>query len=264
VFRDRIDRTFTKSLYQAGIHGAWIVLKRDGTTDYFGNVPDGSVPEAVLHDDLGVREWLLVRSVDAFGNCIDYEYVQGPPQTDLTQMQLEPLLARVGYGKNLNLGYEHHAEVDFTYRLLIDAANNPTMIRFDHAHGHIFLDRVLTRVDVSLLKSTLHLVRSYAIKIVPSPDTGRGLLESVQETAGGLQVPAITFKYGRARPDCEAVCGPRFAPNSSLAAALDRDVLRRRQPSGGGTSRMTRAFYRSPQPSESKRAVLVAFLLRPK
>ena len=93
----------------------WIVQERNGHTKYYGRVPDGSFAPAVLQDERGTREWALVRDVDAFGNAIDYQYVESPPRTSMSQPQLDPLIARVRYGANINSGLAHFAEVAFQY-----------------------------------------------------------------------------------------------------------------------------------------------------
>src|SRR5262249_49525274 len=91
IYRDRLDRALMRSIYHPGADGYWEVTERNGYVSYYGNLPDHSLARAVVEDDLGIRQWLLLRTVDPFGNYIDYSYEQGPPRSDLSQLQLAPL-----------------------------------------------------------------------------------------------------------------------------------------------------------------------------
>jgi RHS repeat-associated protein len=211
VFRDHIDRTFAKSLYHASTPSSWTVLDKNGTKHYYGADPDdSSVPTAVVQDELGITQWLLVRSVDSFGNTIDYQYVQAP-RSDLTKPQLAPLPVSIQYGKNLNTQSPHYARVDFNY-------TTTPLQQLDYAHGHVYLDRVISTVAVSLTVSQTQLVRAYAFNVVPSASSFRYLLMSMQEQAPGLAAPKVQFTYTTQPP------GQQFA-GSPVSNILDPAVF---------------------------------------
>ncbi|MGY8682671.1 SpvB/TcaC N-terminal domain-containing protein [Bradyrhizobium sp. UFLA05-153] len=239
TYRDRIDRSATRSIYHSAAPSFWEVTTSVGTTSYYGGTPDGAVARAVVEDDLGVRQWLLVRTVDPFGNTIDYSYLTGPPRTDLSQLQLAPLPYRIDYGANLVTDLPHHARVEFTYTPWI-SASAPAQFLLDHAHGHVFLDRVLARVDVSLMRPQATPVRSYVFDIERSPSTGRPLLISMHEEAGGLSAPAQQFEYSRndgTAPTLCTFCSTNhlgFTPSAELSRAPARSVFRLFGPVTGG------------------------------
>jgi len=211
VYRDRADRTFAKSLYHAGNPSYWLVIDKGGGQHWYGNVTDGSVPESVVRDDLGVFQWNLVRTQDPDGNVIDYEYVPNPSGTSTSNPQLQPLLSRIRYGKNLNTNSSHFARVDFTYL--------PTeRTRLDYLHGHTYLDRVISTIDVSILAPTTQKVRTYAFTIVRSDYSARYVLKQVQEQAPGLSAPPIRFAYTE-NAETPFVSSP-------LGAGLDANVER--------------------------------------
>jgi hypothetical protein len=200
VYRDRVDRSFAKSIYHAGAPTYWLTLLRDGTRLYYGNSPDGALPEAVLRDELGVSAWLLVRSEDPFGNVVDYEYEKGPSRARLDEPQLAPLPRLIRYGANRNTGAAHHAAVLVEYLGL-----GPLTI--DHAAGHVYLDRVAQRIRVGL-RAGLHdhagahrfgdfvEVHRYELGMALSPVTGRPVLQTVQEIASdGARGPTTRFTY---------------------------------------------------------------------
>jgi RHS repeat-associated protein len=226
VYRDRIDQTGTKSVYHPGANSYWVTNDRKGRLSYYGDLPDHSVPRAVIEDELGVREWLLVRSVDPFGNLIDYFYEQGPPRSDLSQLQLEPLPQRISYGGNLKTGIPQTTEVRFKY------GQQPARFLVDHAHGHIFLDRLISIIEVSLIYPQGVSIRHYDFSVDPSPSTGRPLLTGVQEKAGALSGPRQTFEYSRNDGAASSLCPScvskalGFAPSAALSAKLDRTVFR--------------------------------------
>lgn len=230
-YRDRIDQSLTKTTRYKGSLDYWVIQSRDGSKHYYGDVPGDQGRRAVVEDDLGVREWLLLRSEDPFGNVIDYGYEKGGPRSDLTKPQLQPLLAKVQHGRNLVTGLGHHAQVDFAYRLADPASKS--WLRLDHARGHVYLDRILDRVEVSLLSPERRLIRTYQIDIRPSPSTGRFLLYSFQEKADDLLGPKKSFEYTRNDGQYNSLCNDSacssklaFAPSSLLSSLLKRFVFR--------------------------------------
>jgi hypothetical protein len=215
VFRDHIDRTFSKSFFNPSTN-SWQVIDKGGTTHLYGHVPgDSSVPEAVVRDELGTTQWQLVRSIDPWGNAVDYQYAHGPARTDLTQPQFAPLPATISYGKNLTTGAPHFASVTFNY------ISTPSRILLDHAHGHVYLDRVISNVVVRLLQPSAQTVRTYSFSVLPSATTGRYLLKSVQEQAPGLQMPAMSFGYTE-----NGGKKPQFTAGPLDKSAIDANVLR--------------------------------------
>jgi hypothetical protein len=187
VFRDQVDRTFAKSIYRPASE-SWLVYDRTGMKHYYGR--HTSTDRFAVRDPLGVTAWLLVRTEDPFGNVVDYDYVAAP--ADSAGRELEPLLWRVRWGKNLVTGALHHAQVEVRYRTL------PQPLRIDYRRGHTYLDRIGSDIDVSILSPRVELVRTYHLETAASMSSTRLLLQSVQErTPGGLNRPPITFEYSK-------------------------------------------------------------------
>ena len=233
VYRDRTDRSFSKSFFHAGAPSYWLVIDKDGTRRYYGNVPDQSMPEAVTRNELGISAWQLVRTIDPFDNAIDHFYVQGPSRT-LDQPQLAPLPFRIEYGRNDAVGRGHFARIEFVYRTTGAGGVPLGTLMLDMARGHRYLDRVLAQIDESFTVPSPSSIRSYVLDIQPSPATGRQLLMSMSEQVAGSSLPATRFEYTRndgvapticASDICQAGTG-NFVASAPLAGSMERDVFR--------------------------------------
>jgi RHS repeat-associated protein len=217
VYRDRIELGPTKSIYNAA-GDYWLVIDAAGNQRYYGHVPDGSIAAAVVTDDLGTTQWGLLRSVDPFGNAVDYTYVVGPSRASAADPQLRLLPDTIQYGKNLTTGAAHFATVKLAYQVQLHR------IGLDHLHGHTYLDRVIDTITVSLTSpSGTITVRKYTFSLVQAPGSAHFLLHAIQETAGTITGPSITFSY---TTNTYSPVQPWLSTNATLAAALPSPAFR--------------------------------------
>lgn len=115
AYRGEEDGSFTR--FERGDQGLWRARKVDGTVLYFGE-SDASrdAGNAVSAGGQVEGRWFLTRSVDKYGNEIQYNYekVMGyAPEGE--NVPVDIALASVAYGANATAGLTHHTTIHFDY-----------------------------------------------------------------------------------------------------------------------------------------------------
>jgi RHS repeat-associated protein len=87
----------------------WRAIDKAGTTYVFGADPTARLGPNPTHADT-TAAWLLTRSIDPFGNHVDYEYVASNESEPASGLPL-----RIRYGGNLHTGIPHVFEVAFRW-----------------------------------------------------------------------------------------------------------------------------------------------------
>ncbi len=119
AYRGEEDGSFTRYERKDGTTAQrWRARKTDGTVLYFGETAE-SKDQGNEHSAFGAHEgrWFITRSVDKFGNEIQYNYekVMGyaPEGGDVA---VDIALSSIEYGANQNAALTHHTTIHFDYK----------------------------------------------------------------------------------------------------------------------------------------------------
>ncbi len=164
TFRAEHDPSFARyELLRSSSPFAWRVRLSDGSEMYFGSREPTRQEEPLVHLIAP-----LARTVDRFGNMVEYEHRwakmptltwQDPtdvtPQTQATFVEL----TGIWYGRNDEAGLQHHAYVRF------DHSSSPVPIQCDH-HGATIGSRVSYRTGELLASgvTTLATISTWAVR----------------------------------------------------------------------------------------------------
>ncbi|MBL9026446.1 MAG: hypothetical protein JNL21_29890, partial [Myxococcales bacterium] len=143
AYRAEEDATFTRYERKAGMPAeTWRARLTDGTVHYFGESPT-SKDKSHWRAEPGAVEgrWFLTRTVDKFGNEIQYNYVATqalPPEGGAQTFDADITLSSVEYGANAVAGLTHHTRILFDYAAapdLCDGSVVPVGALFDFRTG---------------------------------------------------------------------------------------------------------------------------------
>jgi RHS repeat-associated protein len=167
---------------------AWRVVDKSGNTYEFGFVPSARMgPEPSSAD--GTAVWLLTRSVDPFGNHVDYTYLASDDEADAG------LPFTVRYGGNVDAGIAHA----FTVAFFWDTPSYPLLGEVSYRGG--YPSRVRRRLLAVATYTPDGIARRYGLSHDVDPYTGNARLVAVSldgfatDPADDTALPSTVFVY---------------------------------------------------------------------
>ena len=216
AYRAQNDSTFTR--YQRTAEGtqpsagySWIAYGSDGTTYYFGDVNHAAGCSYLMSDENAP----LTRTVDAFGNTVDYWYQPGSEN--------ECRIASITWGENPNANIGAFAAIEFGYSSAPPScAGVPVGSQSSYRTGTNIVTGAseLDTLDISAFPAVAYSATGYTvpsqrdhtrtITLGYDASTATGMsgqvscfrqLDSIGESASGtnspgVTLPPITFSYG--------------------------------------------------------------------
>jgi hypothetical protein len=184
-YRAKIEGSYLRVGFDAAAN-RWRVVDKSGTTFELGSTPDsrlGPTPDR----SAGTAVWMLARSIDTFGNHVDYEYLADAPN--------EGLPTRVRYGGNLGADLDHPFEVAF------DWARNtyPALPVASYRAGYAALQSYLLMAIET--RTPAGLARRYSLSHDVDASTGHARLVGVsldgftERPGDEVALPSTVFVY---------------------------------------------------------------------
>ncbi len=190
-FREKRGASFLRIGFDETTN-SWTVIDKSGNTMIFGLSRATRLGPMVDRGET-TYAWLLERTIDPFGNEIDYSYVQrgrsaAPPG----------LPSEIAYGGNSAAGQEHVFFVDFSWTERPYPSVHTVSYRAGYAEpDDLMLERIETYVGDRL-------VRRYSMSHSIDPASGTLLLVGVsldalaRDEANDVALPSTVFRYSPA------------------------------------------------------------------
>jgi RHS repeat-associated protein len=184
-YRAKIEGAYLRIGFDAAAN-RWRVIDKSGTTFEFGLTPRSRLGPAPDRDD-GTSVWLLDRSVDTFGNHVDYEY--------LADVANAGLPSRIRYGGNVEADPAHPFEVLFRWGPSPFPSEPVVSYRAGYSapHSHLLV-AVETRTPTGL-------ARRYSLSHTVDEGTGHAQLVGVSldgfapQPSDDVALPSTVFVY---------------------------------------------------------------------
>ena len=189
----------------------WIAMTTDGVTRYFGETPESRNAEGSQEP----TKWMLTRSVDPYGNEVNYQY-EHVSIAGLSGVRAEPRLVAIEYSQNQAAGIPSHARVEMDWwtdpPTCASGSSLPIGAKVTGRRGALELEgaswlariRVFVRQTPSAALDTLvhewSLSYDYGARSCTGNHSPLRILQSITEYAyrEGVQQskPPVTFEYG--------------------------------------------------------------------
>lgn len=191
-YRSKKESTFLRIGFDRAAN-RWRVVDKSGTTFIFGNTMDARLGlDATAATTTGA--WLLSRTIDPFGNDVDYEYLLAPDAA------ATGLPVAIRYGGNLDARLDHIFEVRFSWA----PKTYPKAPVSNYRGGfRSDLSRILLAIETL---SPRGLVRRYNMNHEIDPAAGHARLAAVSldgfslDGGNDVALPSTVFVYSPATP----------------------------------------------------------------
>ncbi|MGJ0483196.1 MAG: SpvB/TcaC N-terminal domain-containing protein [Methylomicrobium sp.] len=225
-YRPRTEGLFARiSHHRDATQDFWQVDSKDGLTSFYGTPAAAGRDPAAIADpehDSRIFAWKLSRSVDPFGNRIDYVYERDIEQSDGPHRWDQLYLSEIRYAD-----YGDPANPQFLVRVKFIYEQRPDPFSEYRSGFEIRTVRRCTHIQVYTVVDQERLTRTYHFDYLDSqadaklPLNQASLLHRVRvEGHDGAQsefLPPLEFGYSQFAPDAEkfiAISGPDLPPGS--------------------------------------------------
>jgi len=191
-YRAKVEREFLRIGFDEAAN-RWKVFDKSGNQLIFGQSPSTRTgPQVSLSS--GTYAWLLERSIDPFGNHIDYEYL-----TASGRAHGAGLPSVVRYGGNAKAGLAHAFAVHFTW----SSPTYPPVPRTTYEAGFAVVhDRLLQTIETAIeTAAETRVVRRYQMSHAQDPAAASTKLVGVtlegfaEDPDRDVSLPTTVFEY---------------------------------------------------------------------
>lgn len=226
-YRPRTEGLFAQIVRRRGaVDDYWEVKSKDGLVSLYGTPGAAGHDPAVVADpdDTGkVFAWKLTRTLDPFGNRIDYTYERDAVSSNGRRSD-QLYLSQIRYA---DYGDADNPEFLVTVKFIYE--NRPNPFSEYRAGFEIRTLRRCTRIDIFTHAGAQRLIRNYRLTYLDQrgPPTGQSPLNGVSllcliqveghEEAESELLPPLEFGYTRFNPagsDFFPIAGPDLPPGS--------------------------------------------------